>query len=813
MACPSRGQLEAFARGLAEPDAARELSRHLDQCAVCRDEVEKCRRAVTSPRPQVAPGTIALVSADQTADSAARPTLTRPPDLINHSSPAAAFPGYDILKELHRGGQGIVYQAIQRSTKRKVAIKVVKEGPFASRGEKLRFEREVAILAQLRHANIVSIHDSGEAGGCAYYVMDYIRGEALDRWLAQNPRTVEEKLRLFFKIASAVGVAHLRGVTHRDLKPGNVLVDERGEPHILDFGLAKTAGGMDTTLMTRTGQFMGSLPWASPEQAEALPEKIDVRSDVYSLGVMLYQMLTGQFPYDVTGNMCDVLKRIMHAEPRRPRTVCREVRRELETILLACLEKQPQRRYKTAGELAEDIGRYLAGEPIRQRAPSVRYVAEVRVRRLMRRQPALTILLGLGLVALAANYLFRPLVYRWTPLNDLYLKALARLPVSHVPDLEAVRVIALTDRTDVSGLARAAGLQGVDPANLSSLRRLHGALLERLADSDLGAMVSDIAFRGPSEFDDDLLRGIRAIRARGRDVIVSVGGWKLGQTELPAFSPGILEEVKWAAATGDFSSDLPWSLDLFIERPPGPPVPALALMAVAADLNPGAEMHLQRDGRTQAAMLNFWRPDRAAPLAKQWVVGPTVHFTGCWALPEDDDTQGLRQGDRVGEYLVTIPADDVLKRCTLEYQDVFVAHRDRLRTWFRKRIVLLADLREDFDRYPYPDGRFLPGVYAHAVAIGSLKQDIAIRAPTNTEGWAVIALAVLAGGSAAYVLYRSKVRLVIALALLVPAMILAGVGAFQQVQYLVNPIVPASATLLSAALVALVRRQQRMGGV
>ena len=247
----------------------------------------------------------------------------------------------------------------------------MKEGPFATAGEQARFEREVQILGQLNHPNIVAIHDSGQAAGCHYFVMDYISGQPLDVWMAGAAHSIEETLRLFAKICNAVNAAHLRGITHRDLKPGNIRVDENGEPHILDFGLAKVVHSPEeASLMTMTGQFMGSLPWASPEQAEGAPSKIDIRTDVYSLGVILYQMLTGKFPYEVIGNMRDVLDRIMKAEPARPSTIRKRINDEVETIVLKCLAKERERRYQTAGELARDIGHYLAGEPIEAKRDS-----------------------------------------------------------------------------------------------------------------------------------------------------------------------------------------------------------------------------------------------------------------------------------------------------------------------------------------------------------------------------------------------------------------------------------------------------------
>lgn len=300
--------------------------------------------------------------------------------------PPDAIAGYEILGEIHRGGQGVVYQAIQKSTRRKVAIKVMKEGPFAGPSDKARFDREVQVLAQLNHPNVVTIHDSGLAAGHFYFVMDYIAGLPLDAYMAGGKRSIEDTLRLFARICDAVNAAHLRGIIHRDLKPGNIRVDSDGNPHVLDFGLAKLSLGEATdatqpAALSITGQFIGSLPWASPEQAEGIPGNVDVRTDVYSLGVILYQMLTGRFPYEVIGNMRDVLDRIIGAEPARPSTIRRQINDEVETIVLKCLGKSRDRRYQNAGELARDIGHYLAGEPIEAKRDSAWYVLRKHVQR------------------------------------------------------------------------------------------------------------------------------------------------------------------------------------------------------------------------------------------------------------------------------------------------------------------------------------------------------------------------------------------------------------------------------------------------
>ncbi|MEQ9616761.1 MAG: serine/threonine-protein kinase [Phycisphaerales bacterium] len=291
-----------------------------------------------------------------------------------------AIPGYEIVREIHRGGQGVVHLAIQRSTKRKVALKVLHAGPAQGSRGRTRFEREVELLGRLDHPNIVSVLDSGEIDGWFYYAMDYVSGLPLDVYVKEHEPTMEEALRLFAQICETINAAHLRGIIHRDLKPANILIGADAQPHIVDFGLAKIAIGEvadDTSvrLMSMTGEFIGSLPWASPEQAGGSPEAIDVRTDVYSLGVILYQMLTsGRFPYEVIGNMREVLDNILRAQPVRPSTIRRQINNELETIVLMALAKERDRRYQSAGELGRDVERYLSGRPIQAKRDSGWYL-------------------------------------------------------------------------------------------------------------------------------------------------------------------------------------------------------------------------------------------------------------------------------------------------------------------------------------------------------------------------------------------------------------------------------------------------------
>jgi serine/threonine protein kinase len=391
----------------AHPDIAAELAEELakarliGQARRTADEAPTMSEAsgppLTSTAGQAGRGTSA--EGDATAGQAGR---GKPPgaasDAEGEGLPPSSFkvPGYSIIREISRGGQAVVFEALQESTGRKVAVKVLREGPFLTARQRARFDREVQILAALKHPNIVSIIDRGATEhGAQYLVMDYIEGRTLDQYLADYrdkhgdaPLDPSQMLRLFLKIADAVNAAHLRGIVHRDLKPSNIRIDGRGEPHILDFGLAAVWAVRSLTdesvpqPVTLTGQFLGSLPWASPEQAEGLPDKIDIRSDVYSLGVVLYQMLTGgHFPYEVAGTMRDVLNNIITVAPTPPSQMIeaglarkmrgrrgrfrrrKAVNEVIEAIVLKSLAKGPEQRYQSAGDFARDIGNYLSGQP------------------------------------------------------------------------------------------------------------------------------------------------------------------------------------------------------------------------------------------------------------------------------------------------------------------------------------------------------------------------------------------------------------------------------------------------------------------
>jgi serine/threonine protein kinase len=282
--------------------------------------------------------------------------------------------GYQILKQIGRGGMGVVFKAIQVSTKRVVALKLLLEGPLASESARRRFEREIALAAQLRHPGIIPIYDSGEADGRMYYAMEHVFGLALGDHARSHNLDIKSKIDLFVRVCEPISHAHMRGVIHRDLKPSNILIDGAGDPHVLDFGLAK-AGSLEENVNTSiTAQIVGTPAYMSPEQASGDPTGIDIRVDVYALGVILYELLTGQMPYDTNCAIGKVLHNIAHAEPPSPSKICPKLDQDLSTIILKALNKRKEDRYQSVDSLAGDLKRFLAGEPITAKPVSSIYL-------------------------------------------------------------------------------------------------------------------------------------------------------------------------------------------------------------------------------------------------------------------------------------------------------------------------------------------------------------------------------------------------------------------------------------------------------
>jgi serine/threonine protein kinase len=368
--CPALEELAALVDGSSDDELVRS---HVESCETCRARAADLR-----------------ANEEFFAELLrAPPAAARPP--AAETLPPPAVPGHEILGPIGRGGQGVVWRARQLATRREVALKVLLDGALASPERRRRFEREIDVVARLRHPGIVTIYDSGTAAdGRLWCSMELVQGAPLDEYARSRERfALKDALRLFARVCDAVHYAHQRGVIHRDLKPGNVLVDEGGAPHVLDFGMAKALdpGAPEAEQsLSRSGTFLGTLAYAAPEQLLGDPAQIDVRTDVYALGAILFEMLSGERPHaggGVPGRLARAIEE-GSIEPPSARLARRRARglptpvpaldREVDVIALTALAKEKERRYPSAGELALDCERYLRGEPLYARRESSLYV-------------------------------------------------------------------------------------------------------------------------------------------------------------------------------------------------------------------------------------------------------------------------------------------------------------------------------------------------------------------------------------------------------------------------------------------------------
>ena len=292
------------------------------------------------------------------------------PQLPGSAAPPALpkVEGFEILSVLGHGGMGVVYKARQIGLNRLVALKMILAGANASPQDLARFRAEAEAVAQLQHQNIVQIYEIGEQSGCPFLALEYVGGGSLAEHLSGTPVSSKQAAELVLSLAKAVQHAHEKGIVHRDLKPANVLLQADGTPKITDFGLAKRSE--PSQAHTQTGAILGSPSYMSPEQAAGRAEQIGPPTDIYALGVILYEMLTGRPPFKGL-TLIDTIEQVRENDPVPPRFLQPKIPRDLETICLKCLEKKPERRYETASVLAADLRAFLAGDAIQAHSDSL----------------------------------------------------------------------------------------------------------------------------------------------------------------------------------------------------------------------------------------------------------------------------------------------------------------------------------------------------------------------------------------------------------------------------------------------------------
>jgi TolB-like protein/Tfp pilus assembly protein PilF len=371
------------------------------------------------------------------------------------------FGDYELLEQIGRGGQGVVFRARQKSLNRTVALKVISLGQWASKAHLKRFRLEAEAAARLEHPGIVPIHEVGERDGSCYFSMKFVEGGQLDEVGKREPMPIRRAVELMAKVARTVHYAHEHGILHRDIKPGNILLDAKGEPHLTDFGLARLVESESS--VTHTLDVLGTPSYMAPEQAVGNNAVISSATDVYGLGAVLYQLLTGQPPF-AGGTTYETIKLLLDTEPRQPRLLNPKIDRDLSTICLKCLEKDPTCRYASALALAEDLDRWLKHEPIQAR----RIGPFTRGKKWVQRNPT-SALLAASLMALAAAAGW--IVWKSEFIRHPVTNGIAVLPFENLSEQKENAAFADGIQDDIlTKLAKIAGLKVISRTSVMDYR-------------------------------------------------------------------------------------------------------------------------------------------------------------------------------------------------------------------------------------------------------------------------------------------------------------------------------------------------------
>ncbi len=727
---------------------------------------------------------------------------------------------YEARRLVAEHGQGLLYEGFDPDLGRTVAIKiVVSRGPRDDGPE--RCEREARALGQLQHPNIVSVFDFGRAelGGrpARYFVMEYLRGaRTITDYAHEHSLASHERIRLFITFCDAVGAGHAAGILHRDLKPANLLVDRHGSPRVIDFGLASghAVDASDSLRSLEQGSVLGTVWYMSPQHFDGDPDLIDQRADVYAMGVVLYELLTGVLPYGVKdASIVEAAEIIRHEPPAPARRADPRLRGDLEAILLRVLEKDPLRRYQRLADVSRDLRRWLEAEPVPAGRGGARLGGAVRRAVFVAPRGAL---LGCWAVATAAAlFLVRGAID--TPgASDRWLAGVARaaraMAVGPGPSFETVRAVLITDDTDIAALSASLGLEGIDPNNPWTYRALYGRILGRLATARPKVIAIDVAFTERDDPGDaELVTGIRTVQAGGCEVVVASSMWMPTPGDPPPLDDDVISIVRWGGITGEFKATKPWRSDMALQQPGQDRAEAsLALACLAAFQRPGSEYSVTISPGDATVRLDFFKPAGGGGVRSAGSLEAPASFV---RRDRGSAEVGVATGSLIAYSLLDVPADEAFQAVSYDAGTLFAMTPAQINEAFHGRIVVIAKPRGGGDIKFHPDGRVLDGHQAQMVAIETLIDHRSLRFTTGPQDMVLVGSGALLGLAGAMPpLARPRRRWALHAAAGAGIMALS-LGAFTQTLVLAHPAPVIAAVVLAGECSAAVAGVRRIRGV
>lgn len=674
---------------------------------------------------------------------------------------------YKLLRQIGSGGMGVVYEALQEGTDQHVAIKLIR--PESVTESRLRrFETEVKVLGKLRHPNIAQVFDASidiasSTESFPFIVMEYIAGGVPITSFARDRRLgPADKIRLFLPVCDALHTAHTQSVVHRDIKPSNILVEPLesaasrtahesiGRVKVIDFGIARVISPGDDdndphnrATHTVEGELMGTVRYMSPEQTLGLHHLVDARSDIYALGVVLHELLTGMLPYQSDKARTEIAARIIQEQPPTPAgQIDATLAGDLETIILKCLSKERDRRYQSAAELAEDLRRYLAGEPVVARRDSTLYRVRRGLGRLFARHPIIAVAVGALAAIITVATLVQPWAFDWTNHARSYAKLLRKTapPIPVTAPITHCVLIHVTDSTDMAQVAASLGLNGVTDSHRANLgnpdspearaerrnwRAVYAALLTALADTRAKGVVFDIILAGASDADNAFADAAKLFRERnGTDITVALPSWDHAFNQ-SLVSPRLMDAVRSGPALMLENDTHPNAMAWVREQPNGVRTPSMSLTALAAYHRPGLNFLL--DYELDGTWITYLAPGvpindpdaRLGPPQPLGMAGSLGAKFKCSVFKPDPN--GLDPTDSIGVSDLWIPLASEFDKVSYEIGSVLAMPPTQRRALFDGKLVLVANTRTGVDRPTIVDASgvnmIIPGCWTHLSAL------------------------------------------------------------------------------------------------